>query len=132
MFLSNSNMQLRIKNFHGFHSVEFDDQQIKEDETLLKVIPKVTVVLEGVIGDHHLSTLVIDNNSTSKEEQLLSLSNAIPGHLIAYEDMEDDLLLAGDLNWKQILKDFVRLAKRIRIIPVKEKSRRGRWGGVES
>ncbi|XP_026406047.1 auxin-responsive protein IAA33-like isoform X3 [Papaver somniferum] len=128
MFLSNSNMQLRIKNFHGFHSVEFDDQQIKEDETLLKVIPKVTVVLEGVIGDHHLSTLVIDNNSTSKEEQLLSLSNAIPGHLIAYEDMEDDLLLAGDLNWK----DFVRLAKRIRIIPVKEKSRRGRWGGVES
>ncbi|XP_026406046.1 auxin-responsive protein IAA33-like isoform X2 [Papaver somniferum] len=131
MFLSNSNMQLRIKNFHGFHSVEFDDQQIKEDETLLKVIPKVTVVLEGrsicqrisldehsnyhslakalrqmfvdagVIGDHHLSTLVIDNNSTSKEEQLLSLSNAIPGHLIAYEDMEDDLLLAGDLNWKQ-------------------------------
>lgn len=47
MFLNNSNMQLRIENFHGFHSVEFDDQQIKEDETLLKVIPKVTVVLEG-------------------------------------------------------------------------------------
>ncbi|KAI3856577.1 hypothetical protein MKX03_032441 [Papaver bracteatum] len=81
----------------------------------------------GVIGDHHLSTLVIDNNRNSKEEQLLSLSNAIPGHLIAYEDMEDDLLLAGDLNWK----DFVRVAKRIRIILVKAKSRRGRGGGVE-
>ncbi|KAI3904650.1 hypothetical protein MKW98_014830 [Papaver atlanticum] len=151
-------MQLRTKNFHGFHSVEFEDQQNKEDETLLKVIPKVTVVLEGrsicqrisldkhssyhslakalrqmfvdagVIGDHHLSTLVIDNNNTSKEEQLLSLSNAIPGHLIAYEDMEDDLLLAGDLNGS---KDFVRVAKRIRIIPVKAKSRRGRGGGVE-
>ncbi|KAI3961459.1 hypothetical protein MKX01_001195 [Papaver californicum] len=125
MFPNSSNMQLCIKNFHGFHSAEFDDQQNKEDEILLKVIPKVTVVLEGVIGDHHLSTPVIDNNSTSEEEQLLSLSNAIPGHLIAYEDMEDDLLLTGDLNWK----DFVRAAKRIRIIPVKAKSRRGREGG---
>jgi hypothetical protein len=49
----------------------------------------------------------------------LDLSNAIPGHLIAYEDMENDLLLAGDLTWK----DFVRVAKRIRILPVKGNTR---------
>uniref|UniRef100_J3NCL7 Auxin-responsive protein n=1 Tax=Oryza brachyantha TaxID=4533 RepID=J3NCL7_ORYBR len=30
----------------------------------------------------------------------LDLSNAVPGHLVAYEDMENDLLLAGDLSWK--------------------------------
>ncbi|KAJ0091492.1 hypothetical protein Patl1_14266 [Pistacia atlantica] len=54
-------------------------------------------------------------------EHDLDLSNAVPGHLIAYEDMENDLLLAGDLNWK----DFVRVAKRIRILPVKGNSRKG-------
>jgi hypothetical protein len=30
----------------------------------------------------------------------LDLANAVPGHVVAYEDMEDDLLLAGDLKWK--------------------------------
>jgi hypothetical protein len=30
----------------------------------------------------------------------LDIANAIPGHVVAYEDMEDDLLLAGDLKWK--------------------------------
>uniref|UniRef100_A0A0E0DJB0 Auxin-responsive protein n=1 Tax=Oryza meridionalis TaxID=40149 RepID=A0A0E0DJB0_9ORYZ len=50
----------------------------------------------------------------------LDLSNAVPGHVVAYEDIENDLLLAGDLNWK----DFVRVARRIRIIPAKPSSRR--------
>nr|KYP57464.1 Putative auxin-responsive protein IAA33 [Cajanus cajan] len=56
----------------------------------------------------------------------LNLSNAIPGHVIAYEDMENDLLLAGDLTWK----DFVRVAKRIRILPAKGNSRKGSTRGA--
>ncbi|XP_008663666.1 uncharacterized protein [Zea mays] len=32
----------------------------------------------------------------------LDLANAVPGHVVAYEDMEDDLLLAGDLKWNSI------------------------------
>lgn len=43
-----------------------------------------------------------DAGLTSENDQL-DLSNAIPGHLIAYEDIENDLLLAGDLNWKYTL-----------------------------
>lgn len=41
-----------------------------------------------------------DGNLDAGKEKDLDLSNAIPGYLIAYEDMENDLLLAGDLNWK--------------------------------
>ncbi|KAG0470714.1 hypothetical protein HPP92_016832 [Vanilla planifolia] len=50
----------------------------------------------------------------------LDLSNAVPGHMVAYEDIEDDLLLAGDLSWK----DFLRVVKRIRIIPTKPRRRK--------
>ncbi|XP_043722344.1 auxin-responsive protein IAA33 [Telopea speciosissima] len=113
-----------------------------EDENLSTVIPPVTVVLEGrsicqrISLHKHTSYQSLakalrqmfvdvgDAGGVSSETQF-DLSNAVPGHLVAYEDMEDDLLLAGDLNWK----DFVRVAKRIRIIPVKENSRRGRGGG---
>ncbi|XP_024538276.1 uncharacterized protein LOC9639214 isoform X2 [Selaginella moellendorffii] len=38
--------------------------------------------------------------STAAAEQACSLSNAIPHHIIAYEDAEGDLLLAGDLSWR--------------------------------
>ncbi|BBN19101.1 protein MpncIAA [Marchantia polymorpha subsp. ruderalis] len=41
-----------------------------------------------------------------------TLANAIPGYVIAYEDEEGDVLLAGDLPWRE----FVRVAKRIRIV----------------
>ncbi|KAK8918330.1 Auxin-responsive protein IAA33 [Platanthera zijinensis] len=59
----------------------------------------------------------------------LDLSNAVPGHMVAYEDVEDDLILAGDLSWK----DFVRVAKRIRIIPAKPGRRKhGEGAGHES
>jgi hypothetical protein len=51
-----------------------------------------------------------------------NLSNAIPGYVIAYEDNEGDLLLAGDLSWK----DFVRAAKRIRILQAKDRQGRVR------
>ncbi|KAK9901909.1 hypothetical protein M0R45_001866 [Rubus argutus] len=57
--------------------------------------------------------------ATNIDNKDLDLSNAVPGHVIAYEDMENDLLLAGDLNWL----DFVRVAKRIRILPAKANSR---------
>ena len=41
-----------------------------------------------------------DGDSTSDDD--LDHSNAILGHLIAYEDMEINLLLAGDLSWKPL------------------------------
>ncbi|KAF8400319.1 hypothetical protein HHK36_013616 [Tetracentron sinense] len=112
------------------------------DDLVSTVVPPVTVVLEGRsicqrISLHKhanyqslakaLRQMFVDAGDVSSENDLdLDLSNAVPGHLIAYEDMEDDLLLAGDLNWK----DFVRVAKRIRILPAKAKanSRTGRGG----
>ncbi|CAA0837334.1 Auxin-responsive protein IAA33 [Striga hermonthica] len=74
-------------------------------DEVASVVPPVTVVVEDEICG-------------------IDLSNAVPGHLIAYEDMENDLLLVGDLNWK----DFVRVAKRIRILPIKAKSRKQKDG----
>ncbi|KAL6651536.1 hypothetical protein ACP70R_010461 [Stipagrostis hirtigluma subsp. patula] len=107
----------------------------QEDDMAASVVPPVTVVLEGRCICHrvHLSRhtgyrslagalrrMFVDTDAADGEDSGLDLSNAVPGHVVAYEDMEDDLLLAGDLNWK----DFVRVAKRIRIIPVKPSSRR--------
>ncbi|KAK6159090.1 hypothetical protein DH2020_006404 [Rehmannia glutinosa] len=114
-----------------------------DDDLVSAVVPAVTVVLEGrsichrislhkhgnyqslaralrqmfvdIIGDHHHN-----NNNNNYDSSVVDLSNAVPGYLIAYEDMENDLLLVGDLNWK----DFVRVAKRIRILPAKAKSRK--------
>ncbi|KAI3444160.1 hypothetical protein Pfo_000825 [Paulownia fortunei] len=114
-----------------------------DDDLVSAVVPPVTVVLEGRsicqrISLHKhgsyqslaraLRQMFVDiaagdhNNSSSDDhnDSILDLSNAVPGHLIAYEDMENDLLLVGDLNWK----DFVRVAKRIRILPAKTKSRK--------
>ncbi|KAG8372378.1 hypothetical protein BUALT_Bualt12G0060000 [Buddleja alternifolia] len=80
-----------------------------------------------IIGDNNNNYNNNNNSSSSSscdhnnESNInLDLSNAVPGYLIAYEDMENDLLLVGDLNWK----DFVRVAKRIRILPAKAKSRK--------
>ncbi|GKV47039.1 hypothetical protein SLEP1_g53978 [Rubroshorea leprosula] len=116
----------------GFHGLMEDDLLVSS------VVPPVTVVLEGRsicqrISLHKhgsyqslakaLRQMFVDSNDDGGiSETDLDLSNAIPGHLIAYEDMENDLLLAGDLNWK----DFVRVAKRIRILPVKGNARKGR------
>ncbi|GER52615.1 auxin-responsive protein [Striga asiatica] len=115
------------------------------------MVPPVTVVVEGRSICHRISLhkhggyrslalalrqIFIDNyntnvdcsssNNNSEEDEIcgIDLSNAVPGHLIAYEDMENDLLLVGDLNWK----DFVRVAKRIRILPAKAKSRKQKDG----
>ncbi|XP_010545415.1 PREDICTED: auxin-responsive protein IAA33-like [Tarenaya hassleriana] len=113
--------------FRGFGFGEDDDDLVS------KVVPPVTVVLEGrsicqrISLDKHgsyqslaraLRQMFVDGGDSSKPDDL-DLSNAVPGHLIAYEDMENDLLLAGDLCWK----DFVRVAKRIRILPVKGRTR---------
>ncbi|WJZ98824.1 hypothetical protein VitviT2T_017325 [Vitis vinifera] len=109
---------------------------LADDDLVAAVVPPVTVVLEGRSICHRISLhshasyqslaralrqMFVDGSSGDHE---LDLSNAVPGHLIAYEDMENDLLLAGDLNWK----DFVRVAKRIRILPAKRNSRKGRGG----
>ncbi|XP_058067955.1 auxin-responsive protein IAA33-like [Magnolia sinica] len=106
-----------------------------DDALASSVVPPVTVVLEGrsICQRIHLHNhtsyqslaralrqMFVDVNgdvgaATTTSESDLNLTNAVPGYLIAYEDMEDDLLLAGDLSWK----DFVRVAKRIRILPTK-------------
>ncbi|MQL94851.1 hypothetical protein Taro_027512 [Colocasia esculenta] len=115
-----------------------------DKEMASAVVPPVTVVLEGRSICHRihlhkhssyeslalaLRRLFVDDDGEGcprKEgPSTLDLSNAVPGHIVAYEDMEDDLLLAGDLNWK----DFVRVAKRIRILPAKA-SRRKHCGGA--
>ncbi|XP_028775355.1 auxin-responsive protein IAA33-like [Neltuma alba] len=107
------------------------------DDLVSRVVPAVTVVLEGRSICHRISLhkhesyrslakalrkmFVQDNTEEEVEvggpdDDGVDLSNAIPGHLVAYEDIENDLLLAGDLNWR----DFVRVAKRIRILPAKK------------
>uniref|UniRef100_A0A0D9WAH1 Auxin-responsive protein n=1 Tax=Leersia perrieri TaxID=77586 RepID=A0A0D9WAH1_9ORYZ len=108
-----------------------------DDGVAAGVVPPVTVVLDGRCICHrvHLSMhsgynslagalrrLFVDDDADggSGGGGELDLSNAVPGHVVAYEDMEDDLLLAGDLKWK----DFVRVAKRIRIIPKKPSTSR--------
>lgn len=83
-----------------------------EDDLVSSVVPPVTVVLEGrsicqrISLDKHgsyqslalaLRQMFVDGADSTDD---FDLSNAIPGHLIAYEDMENDLLLAGDLTWK--------------------------------
>lgn len=83
-----------------------------EDDLVSSVVPPVTVVLEGrsicqrISLDKHgsyqslalaLRQMFVDGADSTED---FDLSNAIPGHLIAYEDMENDLLLAGDLTWK--------------------------------
>ncbi|CAF2137343.1 hypothetical protein BRARA_B01211 [Brassica rapa] len=108
-----------------------------DDDLVSSVVPPVTVVLEGrsicqrIRLDKHesyqtlalaLRQMFVDGADSTSETKDLDLSNAIPGHIIAYEDMENDLLLAGDLTWK----DFVRVAKRIRILPVKGNTRKVR------
>ncbi|XP_077236777.1 indole-3-acetic acid inducible 33 [Tasmannia lanceolata] len=107
-----------------------------DDELASAVLPPVTVVLEGRSICHRISLhkhssyqslaralrqMFVDINDDVEfpSDTELDLSNAVPGHLVAYEDMEDDLLLAGDLNWK----DFVRVVKRIRILPAKANQR---------
>ncbi|WOK94059.1 hypothetical protein Cni_G02761 [Canna indica] len=102
-----------------------------DDGMTSMVIPPVTVVLEGRSICHriHLNQhsgyqslakslrrmFVEVDEGGENGEQGLNLSNAVPGYVVAYEDMEDDLLLVGDLDWN----DFVRVVKRIRIIPAK-------------
>ncbi|GAV59578.1 AUX_IAA domain-containing protein [Cephalotus follicularis] len=113
---------------------------LDDDDLVSTMVPPVTVVLEGRSicqrinlhkhSSYHslakaLRQMFVDGtDDTVTLEDDLDLSNAVPGHLVAYEDMENDLLLAGDLNWK----DFVRVAKRIRILPIKNNSRKGRGG----
>nr|XP_043626127.1 auxin-responsive protein IAA33 [Erigeron canadensis] len=109
------------------------------DDMVAGVIPAVTVVVEGRSICHRISLhnqdgynslakalrhMLVDDDDDGEEQSGggYDLSNAIPGHIIAYEDMENDLLLAGDLDWK----DFTRVARRIRIIPVKANSSNGK------
>lgn len=99
--------------------------------------PPITVVLEGrsicqriCLQDHSnydsfsqalrkmFEDMVILADGTHVGESI-NLANAVPGYVVAYEDIDGDLLLAGDLSWK----DFVKAAKRIRILPAKNPRR---------
>lgn len=88
---------------------------VQQDDT--DVVPPVTVVLDGRCICHrvHLNRhtgyrslaaalrrmfVDTDDHDGHGEDDGLDLANAVPGHVVAYEDMEDDLLLAGDLKWK--------------------------------
>lgn len=86
-----------------------------DDDLVSSVVPPVTVVLEGrsicqrISLEKHgsyqslamaLRQMFVDGADLTSETDDIDLSNAIPGHLVAYEDMEHDLLLAGDLSWK--------------------------------
>lgn len=91
---------------------------LDDHDLVSKVVPPVTVVLEGRSICHRISLhkhasyhslakalrqIFVDGADTGlTPENELNLSNAIPGHLIAYEDIENDLLLAGDLSWKYV------------------------------
>ncbi|GLJ43458.1 hypothetical protein SUGI_0903580 [Cryptomeria japonica] len=116
---------------------EFSDLGFPFSFPLHLAAPQVTVVLEGrsicqrICLDHHanyesfaralrkmFADIVVI--SSLDDSSCINLANAVPGHLIAYEDIEGDLLLAGDLSWK----DFVRAAKRIRILPAKNPPRK--------
>ncbi|KAF9680555.1 hypothetical protein SADUNF_Sadunf06G0133600 [Salix dunnii] len=94
----------------------------EDDDLVSTMIPPVTVVLEGRSicqrislhkhASYHslakaLRQMFVDGSSdsggsiaseSSVSDHDLDLTNAVPGHLIAYEDIESDLLLAGDLN----------------------------------
>lgn len=91
-----------------------------DDDLVSTLVPPVTVVLEGrsicqrISLQKHTSytslakalrQMFVDGGdvgatAADTDSKDLDLSNAVPGHVIAYEDMENDLLLAGDLNWK--------------------------------
>ncbi|KAG6770073.1 hypothetical protein POTOM_025740 [Populus tomentosa] len=97
----------------------------EDDDLVSTMIPLVTVVLEGRLicqrislhkhANYHslakaLKQMFVDGGndsggstaslaSESVSDHDLDLTNAGPGHLIAYEDIESDLLLASDLNW---------------------------------
>lgn len=97
-----------------------DDVMVLNSTSAMIPPPAVTVVLEGrsicqrISLHKHASyqslakalrqMFVVDedtyNNNAAVHAHDLHLSNAIPGHLIAYEDLENDLLLVGDLNWE--------------------------------
>jgi hypothetical protein len=103
-------------NFYGNNMGKYRKLMLEDDDLVSTVVPAVTVVLEGrSIGQrinlhNHgsyqslakaLRQMFVDCTDDDRAaNDHLDLSNAIPGHLIAYEDMENDLLLAGDLTWK--------------------------------
>ncbi|KAK7329787.1 hypothetical protein VNO77_23966 [Canavalia gladiata] len=141
---STSSNSLAFYGNNNKYSNKFKGFPVLEDDDLVSnVVPAVTVVLEGRsicqrISLHNhasyqslakaLHQMFVDasDDAGDNSNHDLDLSNAIPGYIIAYEDMENDLLLAGDLSWK----DFVRVAKRIRILPAKGNSRKATTRGV--
>ncbi|TXG60973.1 hypothetical protein EZV62_012336 [Acer yangbiense] len=104
---NNNNNNQRRQTFPG----------LDDNDLVSTVVPPVTVVLEGRsicqrISLHKhasyqslakaLRQMFVDGGTAADttgvaSEHDLDLSNAVPGHLIAYEDMENDLLLAGIL-----------------------------------
>ncbi|CAN6448190.1 unnamed protein product [Victoria cruziana] len=108
------------------------------DDLAASVVPQVTVVMDGRsicqrIDLHRLGSyesfaralrrMFVDDDASSPAPEAdgdCTLANAIPGYMIAFEDIENDLLLVGDLDWR----DFVREARRIRILPTKKNTQK--------
>ncbi|CAL9059493.1 unnamed protein product [Musa banksii] len=96
-----------------------------DDEAAASVVPPVTVVLEGrsichrIYLDQHTSyeslakalrRMFVDFDGGDGHGdggyQELQLANAVPGYMVAYEDMEDDLLLTVPVNPKPFLNNL--------------------------
>ncbi|CAD6259269.1 unnamed protein product [Miscanthus lutarioriparius] len=94
---------------------------VQDGDVAAGVVPPVTVVLDGRCICHRvhlnrhtgyrslagtLRRMFVDADADAdrqrggEDDDDLDLANAVPGHVVAYEDLEDDLLLAGDLKWK--------------------------------
>lgn len=87
---------------------------VDDSGALASVVPPVTVVLDGRAICHRvcldkytsyeslakaLRRIFVDGDEGDADGEV-EIANAVPGYVVAYEDMEDDLLLVGDLNWK--------------------------------
>eukprot|EP01018_Ginkgo_biloba_P004201 Gb_03276 [translate_table: standard] len=101
-----------------------------------EVHPSITVVMEGrsiggriclhkLDGYDSFALTIWDMFKNSIPEDNLVLhrggynpSNAVPGYVIAYEDAEGDLLLAGDLSWRQISHKAVTPGKQPVTVPM--------------
>ncbi|GLJ44127.1 hypothetical protein SUGI_0920230 [Cryptomeria japonica] len=135
-FVATQEMGLNLSEL-SHSSPNFCGPTVDADENA--VPPSIPVVIEGrstggkvclqkldgyesfalTLSDMFKNNVVGDNMVPSPDNCILS--NAIPGFVIAFEDAEGDLLLAGDLSWR----DFVRVARRIRVVPAKKNKTEG-------
>ncbi|KAK9104551.1 hypothetical protein Scep_021395 [Stephania cephalantha] len=62
-------------------------------QSLAKAL-QVMFTVDSSVGDGDIEVNPVSNH----DDHELAFSNAVPGRLVAYEDLKDDLILVGDLN----------------------------------